>query len=365
LFAGFTTIRSIAYVAMTLIVAFVITGAISSNYKRERVSLGQQHYEEGRSFEQEGQVEDAIDQYREALLFLPDNSNYRLSLANALLKAGHLDEAEAHFQQLSQQDPTNGRINLGLAQIAVKRHRIAEAIESYQRAVYEYWPPDAIPERRVARWELVGLLDATGRKTDEIAELLQLYSSAPPNPEERAKIGFQLLKTGAISEAAGIFRTLKANFPNGTYGHRGLGEVDFATGDYVSARHEFQRALRISPHDHEIEASLALTNAVIDMDPVLPDISSAERLRRSQRLLARITTELGDCLLLKAPTPVAQQQLDSARELLTRAHPLEEDYNLTLQRAAVTLWQNRSSFCPANETPNTAVDLTVRRISNE
>lgn len=365
MFAGFTTIRSIGYVAATLILAFLVTGAISSSYKRERVSLGQQHYEQGRSFEQQGSMEDAIDQYREALLFLPYNSNYRLSLATALLKGGHLDEAEAHFQQLSQQDPTNGRINLGLAQVAVKRHRIAEAIESYQRAVYEYWPPDAIPERRAARWELVGLLKATGRRTDEIAELLQLYSSAPPNPAEKAKIGFELLRAGAISEAASIFRTLETNFPNGTYGHRGMGEVEFAGGDYVSARHEFQHALRITPHDHEVEASLALTNTVIDMDPALPNISSAERLRRSQRLLARVTTELGDCLLLKAPTAVAQQQLDNARDLLTRGHPREEDYNLTLQRAAVRLWQNRLSFCPASETPNTAVDLTVRRISNE
>jgi tetratricopeptide (TPR) repeat protein len=365
LFAGFTTIRSIVSVVVVLIGAFALTGAISSSYKRERHSLGQQHYKAGHAFETQEDLEAAVDEYREALLFLPDQQDYRLSLAIALLKAGRLDEAQAHLQQLAQKDPTNGRINLALARVALKRKKTNEAIESYQRAVYEYWPPEAIPERRAARWELVGLLHSTGRRDAEVAELLQLYSSSPPNLAERSKIGFLLLKAGAMSEAAQIFRNIEQNFPQNSFGHRGLGEVDLANGDYVAARHEFQHALHISPNDHDAQASLALTNAVIDLDPVLPDISSAERLRRSQRLLSRVVNDLNGCLLLKVPPPAAQHQLDSARDLLARPHPSEEDYSLTLQRTAAQVWQNRSSFCPASVPPNRAIDLAIGRVSNE
>ncbi len=307
----------------------------------------------------------AVDQYREALLFTPDDSNYRLSLATALLDIGHLDEAQAHLEQLSQSDPTNGRINLALARVALKRNRKNQAIEDYQRAVYEYWPPDAVPERRQARWQLVGLLHAAGRRNDEIAELLQLYSSSPPDPKERSKIGFLLINAGAISEAAQIFRNLELNFPQNSVGHRGTGEAKFAAGDYVSARHEFQRALKITPNDHEVQAALTLTNAVIDIDPLLPDISSAEQLRRSQLLLTKIVNEFNQCLLQKAPTAVAQHQLDAARDLLVKTSPAAEDYGLSLQRAAVRLWQNRSSFCPPNVPANHAIDLAVGRISNE
>lgn len=365
MFAGFTTIRSIVYVGIVLIAAFAVTGAISSSYERERQSLGEQHYDQGQGLQRQGEVEAAVDQYREALLFSPDNRDYRLSLATALLDIGHLDEAQAHLQQLAQEDPTNGRINLALAQVALKRNKIGDAIDSYQRAVYEYWPPQAIPERRRARWQLVTLLHAAGRRNDEIAELLQLYSSSPADPTERARIGFLLARAGALSEAAQIFHNLEVNYPQNILGHRGLGDVRFASGDYVAARHEYQHALRLSPKDHDVQSALALTNAVIDLDPVLPDISSAEQLRRSQLLLSRIVSELNGCLLQKAPAPVAQLQLDDARNLLTPSHPVEDDYALTLQRAAVQLWQNRGAFCPASVSPNRAIDLAVGRISNE
>jgi hypothetical protein len=136
-------------------------------------------------------------------------------------------------------------------------------------------------------------------------------------------------------------------------------------GDYVAARHEFQHALRLSPNDRDLQSELQLTNAVIELDPALPDLSSAERLRRSQLLLTRVVNELGGCLLQKAPTAVAEHQLDTARDLLAQKHPAEDDYNLTLQRAAMGLWQNRSAFCPASVPPNHAIDLAVGRISNE
>ena len=158
---------------------------------------------------------------------------------------------------------------------------------------------------------------------------------------------------------------METNFPQNSVGQSGLGEVRFSAGDYVSARHEFQHALRITPNDREVQTALALTNAVIDLDPVLPEISSAEQLRRSQLLLSRIVTELNACLLQQVPTAVAQHQLDSARDLLARTHPMQEDYTLALQRGAVQMWQNRASFCQANVPSNRAIDLAVGRISNE
>ena len=362
-FAGFTTIRSIVYVGIALIAAFTVTGAISSTYKRERLSLAEQHYNQGQNLQGQGDLEAAVDQYREAILFVPDNSDYRLSLATALLNTGHLAEAQAHLQQLQQQDPTNGRINLGLALVALKQKKVREAIDDYQRAVYEYWPPQAVPERRRARWQLVDLLHGVGRRNDEVAELLQLYSSSSQNdPTERAKIGFRLVNLGAMSEASQIFRNLEVNFPKSALGHRGLGDVRFGTGDYVAARHEYQHALRVNPNDRDAQAALSLTNAVIDLDPVLPDISPGEQLRRSQLLLSRIVSELNGCLLQEAPTATAQHQLDEARDLLARSHP-GEDYNVALQQTAVLLWQNRTAFCPANVQPNRAIELAVGRIA--
>jgi tetratricopeptide (TPR) repeat protein len=365
-FVGFTTLRATVYVLVALVLSFVVTGAISSAYRRERLSLGESHYKRGQLLAGQGDVEAAVDQYREALLYLPNQAEFRLSLATALMSVGRLDEAQTHLQQLLQQDPTNGRINLALAHIAVQRHNPTAAIEYYQRAVYEYWPTNEIPQRRKARWELVNLLDTTGQRSAVVGELLQLYTSAPADDlGERAKIGFELIKHGAYSEAEQIFQTLERRAPQAAYGHRGLAQVNYYSGDFVSARHEFQRALRIEPNDRETTAMLALTNSVIDLDPQLPGIRSSERLRRSSNLLTRTINVLTQCWQSKIPNATAQSQLDEARAVLQKKRGADEDSLQSLQSAASRLWQNRSSFCPGDGPTDRALTSVFRRVGYE
>ena len=365
MFVGYTTLRAATSVSAILIVLFVITGALSSSYWKERTKLGEMSFGRGQELAARGKMSDAVDDYREALLYTPDDQQYRLSLSTALLSIGALNEAQTHLEQLLQADPTNGRVNLALAHIAVKRGNSNQAIDYYQRAVYEYWPPNDIPQRRQARWELIDLLRRNHRRSEVVGELIQLYASAPPDPEQRAKIGFLLIQYGAISEAAQVFRNMERTYPQLAYAHRGLGSVFFASGEYVSARHEFQHAIRLDPKDQESADLLSLTNGVIDLDPVLPTLSGAERLRRSSNLLNRVIATLTECWLQKAPSPTAQHQLDEARALLAAHHSIDEDFSLRLQKSAGQLWQNRAAFCPGKASPDRAIDLAVQGIGYE
>ena len=365
MFVGYTTLRAATSVSVILIVSFVITGALSSSYWRERTKLGETSFGRGQELAARGKMAAAVEDYREALLYSPDDQQYRLSLSTALLGIGALDEAQTHLEQLLQADPTNGRINLALAHIALKRGKFNQAIDYYQRAVYEYWPPNDIPQRRQARWELIDLLRRNHRQSEVVGELIQLYASAPPDPEQRAKIGFLLIQYGAISEAAQVFRNMERTYPQLAYAHRGLGSVFFSSGEYVSARHEFQHALRLDPNDRESADLLSLTNGVIELDPVLPALGSDERLRRSTNLLNRVIATLAECWTQKAPSATAQHQLDEARALAAARHPNDEDFNLRLQKAAGQLWQNRASFCPGKTASNRAIDLAIQGIGYE
>ncbi len=386
-----TTLRATVSVCALLVLAVVGTGFVSSAYKRERASLGQTHFERGQAFAAAGRTGQAIEEYRQALIYSPDETDYRLSLARALIGAKRLDEAQAHLEQLLQEDPTNGVINLLLARVAVQRNKIRLAIEYYQRGVYEYWPASEMPARRQARWELARLLNETGNRSQYIAELMQLYSNAPSSDTKQiAEIGFLLLQTGASSEASEVFRDLAKNSPRDEDARRGLGEVDFSNGDYVAARHEFQRALRLAPTDQQSAESLALTNEVIDLDPGLAHISSAERLRRSANLLTRVLKDLQTCVPLPQPpnppqpvnpTPGAasapatpssepanplQQRLDAARQLLSPGqHGAADDVALQLQDAAQQLWKDRATFCGKKEVSDRAVETVLPRISHE
>jgi tetratricopeptide (TPR) repeat protein len=353
--------RSVILVGIVLLLALAITGVASSAYKRERQLLGGRHYARGLDMSKSGETENAVQEFRKALLFMPDYTEYRLSLATALLQDGRLDEAQAHLEQLADEDPADPRIYLSLARIAVRRHKIGTAIQDYQRAVYEYWPPEQIPIRRAARWELVNLLVANGRRNEAVGELIQLYASSPPDPQEREKIGFLLLQYGGTSEARRIFAELVRIYPQQAAARRGMAEVEFAAGDYIAARHDFQRALRLDPNDHDSVTQLALTNAVIEMDAGLPGISAVERRRRSENLLRRVLKDLLPCM----GAADFAQQVNAAQTMLTKRIKKSDDVSLQLQQAAQELWKQRGKVCSTAIVQDPAMDLVLARNANE
>jgi hypothetical protein len=77
------TVQTTVLVCAALVAAIVVTGFASSAYKRERVRLGQLHYQQGRELAARGDLGEGIEEYRRALLFSPDLTEYRLALAKA------------------------------------------------------------------------------------------------------------------------------------------------------------------------------------------------------------------------------------------------------------------------------------------
>lgn len=368
LFFTQTTIRSSLTVCFVLISSFVVTGFVSSAYHRERTQLGEQHYLDGQKLGQSNDLTGAAEEYRKALLFTPDSKEYRLALATALVNAGKLDEAGSHLEQLLQEDPTNGQLNLLVARIAQRENHVNQAIDSYQRAVYEYWPPDKLAQRRQARWELIQLLEGQGakRRNDLIGELLQLYGNLPPASDQRMHVGEMLLRNGADAEAAGVFRDVLKTAPQDAGAHRGLALTEFRAGDYLAARHDYQRALRSAPSDEDAEKGLQLTNEIVDIAPELPNISAAERLRRSGNLLNRVKSDLEKCAGEVAPESPLGQRLDSVdKALKPRKKSDTEDEAAQMQTMAEDLWRDRAALCGKSAVRDAAVEAVLPRLIHE
>lgn len=355
-----STLRLVVGIALLLGVAISGTGFVTSRYKREKLLLGRNHYDRGLELQRASELNDAVEEFRKALIFCPDTAEYRVSFAAALLQAGRLDEAESHIEQLLQEDPTNGELNLMQGRLAERRNQMSKAIEYYQRAVYEYWPPNRVGERRQARLDLIDLLAKTGRREQLIGELMTLYANFPNDNPLRLRIGFDLMDHGAGSEAAQVFRELVRISPKNADAHRGLAQAHFASGDYVSARHEYERALRINPKDGIAANELKLTNSVIELDPTLMGIREAERLRRAQNLLRRTRTEMERCgedTLIAAP-------LRQADELLASRPKEEEDRVSEMQQAALDLWSKRGQACAGKPTSDGALATVLARLAN-
>lgn len=347
-------------------IALVLTGFLSSAYKRERLARAQAHFNHGEALTRSGDLKGAVEEYRKALLFSPDEQTYRLSLAVDLVNMGNLDEARSHLEELLQDEPTNGLVNLMLARVALKENKQKDAVDFYQRAVYGYWPHERIPERHQARWELVALLEKEGRRNELIGELLQLYANAPPNDEkEKARIGFLLLNYGAVSDALNVFRELARDAPRYVESHHGLGQAYLDSGDFLSARRELQRAIHIDANDQDSFRLLAFTNSVIDIDPVVPRLPAAERSRRSRELLNRVLSHLETCSEGATISSQLRQRLDAAQKLLASKQQPDDDLNLQLQDTAQALWNDQNQFCGDNTIDDKVLTAVLSRIGHE
>lgn len=360
---------------VALLGCLLLTGFVSSAYQRERAKLGDRHFRSGLSLTRANDISGAAEEFRKALLFAPDNSEYRLSLATALVSAGKLEEAEAHLEQLSQEDPTNGQINLLLARVALHQNRLNEAVASYQRAVYEYWPTTEFDKRREARWELIDLLMETGQHRDQVVgELLQLYGNLPPHSDQRLRVGNLLLKTGADAEAAHVFRDIlkdtAAAAPaqvakDSVSAYIGLAKIAFRSGEFIEARHDYQRAQRAAPDDLATTDELQFVNEVIDISPQLPNISPNERLRRSQNLFNRVAGDLQACATEPGRRALLDSRLQSLKTTADKERTDKEDEAALLQQNAQELWRERATFCGSNRAADHALDAVLPRLAQQ
>jgi tetratricopeptide (TPR) repeat protein len=157
-----------------------------------------------------------------------------------------------------------------------------------------------------------------------------------------------------------IFRGLTRSSSHDSQAHRGLAEAYFASGEFISARHEYERALRYNPKDRESSDALSFTNAVIDLDPELSGLPSAERFRRSQNLLRRVLADLGKC----SASEESKEKLDAAAQLLQSPPKNDPDLALKMQTTAKQLWTTRSQVCGTKPTDDNVLATVFERILN-
>jgi tetratricopeptide (TPR) repeat protein len=119
------------------------------------------------------------------------------------------------------------------------------------------------------------------------------------------------LLAGSPSRAIGLFREVLLRQPQDSDAYGGLGEAEFALGNYRAARTDFQAALRLNPADEHLRKRLALCEDVLALDPTQRGLIGAERYRRSLKLIELASDGMSRCV----GTPPSA----SARDLATRA----------------------------------------------
>jgi tetratricopeptide (TPR) repeat protein len=137
--------------------------------------------------------DEAVIALRAALARAPDYLPAKLTLAEALLEAGHLEEARRRFEALSDAASAPA-VQFGLGTIAAREGRHTDAVEHLERAIALY------PEFAAAHYAIARVYRALGRRDDAEAALARhaKYGAQWPAIEDPV-----LASVSAVREDAG------------------------------------------------------------------------------------------------------------------------------------------------------------------
>ncbi len=301
---------------------------------------------EGQRLVQQGSDAEAIDKFRSALSVSRGNQEAQLGLARALLAVGRVTDAETLLQEMLQRNATDGAANLTMARVMLKEGRTAEATSYYHQAIYGRWNQDAQASRVKVRFELIDMLVQQRADREVLAELLPLQDEAPDDIQTRKRIARLYLLAGSPSRALDLFKDILRQQPQDFDAYAGLGEAEFARGNYRTARTDFRAALRLNPEDEEIQKRLGVCETVLTLDPTQRGLSSAEQYRRSLKLLELASDAMHRCV--GAPPPETAHGLaEKAGQALKRraGYSRQEEVTETNLELAEQLWQARQKQC--------------------
>jgi len=177
----------------------------------------------GTALFQKGQVDDAIQQYQNALKIYPRYAAVYYNIGNALLQKGQVDDAIRQFQDALKINPNYAAAYTNLGNALLQKGQLDEAIQQCQNAL-------------------------------------------KINPNVAAacyNIGTALLRKGQVDEAIQQFQNALKIDPNYAEAYNNLGTALFKKGRKEEALAQFQEALRLKPDYVDAQYNLDKVEALM------------------------------------------------------------------------------------------------------
>jgi len=352
---GRSFLRTVVLVFLAIAVLFAVDLFLAGVERRETRIEAARLFGQGRDLMQRGNKAEAIERIQDALAIDRENHGYLRTLAQAQFEAGKTADAEATLNRLLETDSTDGLAALIMGRILAKEGQFPEAVSYFRRAIFGHWSEDAAGNRLRVRFELIDLLAQRNSKEELLAELLPVQDQAPLDLPMRMRLGRLFLLAGSPARAAAVFRGILHDAPANADAYAGLGETEFAGGNYRAAQRDFQTALQFAPGNEAAGQRLEVCNELLMLDPTMRGLSPQDRFQRSLKLVDLTLDQTKSCIG-QNPSSQLQGLLDQAGKTLaahvSAAHQSEaSESNLDL---AEQLWQVRRQECtpvPALDSP--------------
>ena len=276
---------------------FFFTRAAAARQKGLEIRSAAEWYEVGESQLRSGAIERATESLRKATRNDPDNQKYLMRLADALGEGGHNAEAMQALSRLRESDPEDAEINLHLARLAGKDGDVDNAVHYYENALYGRWTGGQVDERqRQTRVELIGFLLDHQDRDRALSELLILDSELPDTAMAHNQAAELFVRANDLPRALKDFVDAMHLDPGNVAALTGAGEISFQLGEYRTALHYLEAAVKNGEESQKAIQTLSLAQTVVANDPLAPHISSEERQRRTLVVFNRSFRRLEDCI---------------------------------------------------------------------
>ncbi len=283
--------------AALLIILFFLTSMIVQGYHQKLDALGNQWFTAGQQELKANNAPRALADFRNALVYHPDDPQVQFQLAQALSAEGRTEEAQSYLLGLLARSPSDAPVNLALARIAAHSGSEADALRYYHGAIYGVWPKDAEANRLSARLELSRFLIAQGDRASADGELIALGSEIPQQHGAplHEQTGDLFRQAGDLTRGLDEFQRAMESQRPPLGAIRGAGLAAYQMGDFPLAERYLDRAHREKRDNPEMDAALDTTRLILAWDPEAPRLTDAQRLARVRHDLAQAISRVESC----------------------------------------------------------------------
>jgi tetratricopeptide (TPR) repeat protein len=289
--------EAVLFGCILLLILFVLfTAAVSRMYHKSVHVLADNWFDQGEASFRAGDIKSALTDYRNALVYSPDNAKFQFHLAQALAAAGRGDEGRSYLLNLLSESPGSGDVNLVLARIAAHKGLTSDALRYYHGAMYGEWDNDPIGRRWQVRRELGEYLLDRGLQRQAVPEIIALADSTPASDIEQLRVvGNLLLKAKLWTRALEVFRTILSASANDEDALLGAATSAFNLGQYSAALDYFDRLPEKDRNSMGVDEMYKTTQQINEMNPFLPDLSREAKARKASMALSVATSRLRQC----------------------------------------------------------------------
>jgi tetratricopeptide (TPR) repeat protein len=189
-----------------------------------------------------GKLEDAVQNYQNALVIKPDYSDVSYNLGNVLKDLGHLDEAVTSYKKTIAVEPNYHAAQYNLGVTFQELGLLDDAAEQYEKAL------NIKPDNIEARINLGSVYQSLGLLEEAVKQYESILDVDAENEEVLNNLGVIYRDLGHTDEAISYYKKALEINPDFAGAHYNLGLLFQDLGQVDDSIEQYEKAILISDH---------------------------------------------------------------------------------------------------------------------